>query len=117
MRTPKYGETWVYEPCEFHNQLRDVVWIGRSFEEQPERIRQYELGRLYCGCFYAADDPDAAVRELREYERIEGMRRDRLNKSNSRLPIAEPSRDWPLICGIVLAMLGLVGMLVFMVQR
>ena len=40
-----------------------------------------------------------------------------LNKSNTRLPVAEPARDWGLICGIALAMLGLVGMLVFLTQR
>jgi hypothetical protein len=116
MRTPRYGETWVYKPCEFHNQLRDVVWIGRSFEDQPERLRQYELGRLYCGCFYAADDPEAAIAELREWERLrsDGMR---LNKSNSRIPKVEPSRDWGLIAGMALAMLGLIGMLVFLTQK
>lgn len=42
----------------------------------------------------------------------------RLNKSNSRIPkMQEPSKDWGLICGIVLAMLGLVGMLVFLTQK
>jgi len=40
-----------------------------------------------------------------------------LNKSNSRLPMAQPSRDWGLICGIALAMLALVGMLVFLTQK
>lgn len=28
-----------------------------------------------------------------------------------------PTPDWPLICGMVLAMLGLIGMLVFMMGR
>jgi hypothetical protein len=41
----------------------------------------------------------------------------RLNKSNSRLPVVKPSRDWGLICGLALAMLALVAMLVFMVNR
>lgn len=43
------------------------------------------------------------------------MRRDRLNRSGQWGPA--PSRDWGLICGIVLAMLGLVGMLVFLTQK
>lgn len=42
----------------------------------------------------------------------------RLNKSNSRIPKAKgPSRDWGLIGGMLLAMLGLVGMLVFLIQK
>ncbi len=39
------------------------------------------------------------------------------NKSNSRIPSVQPSKDWSLICGMVLAMLGLVGMLVFLTQK
>jgi hypothetical protein len=41
----------------------------------------------------------------------------RLNKSNSRIPKAEPSRDWGLICGMALAMLGLILMLVWMTAQ
>lgn len=41
----------------------------------------------------------------------------RLNKSNSRIPRMEPSRDWGLICGLALAMLALVSMLVYLTQK
>jgi hypothetical protein len=42
-----------------------------------------------------------------------------LNKSNSRIPKwgPAPSRDWPLIAGMALAMLGLIGMLVLLTQK
>lgn len=41
----------------------------------------------------------------------------RMNKSNSRIPRVEPSRDWGLIAGMALAMLGLIGMLVYLTQK
>lgn len=41
----------------------------------------------------------------------------RLNKSNSRILKVEPSKDWGLIAGMALAMLGLIGMLVFLTQK
>jgi hypothetical protein len=41
----------------------------------------------------------------------------RLNKSNSRIPKVKPSKDWGLIAGMALAMLGLIGMLVFLTQK
>lgn len=36
---------------------------------------------------------------------------------SGRFPVYKPHPDWDLICGILLAMLGLVGLLVFLVQR
>ena len=39
-----------------------------------------------------------------------------LNK-RGQWPAVQPSTDWGLICGIVLAMLALISMLVFMVNR
>lgn len=71
VRTPKAGETWVWKDCELHDQLHDVVVVGRSFEDQPEFIQQHIIARVYCGCQYAADDPDAAVRQLRQRELME----------------------------------------------
>lgn len=68
IRTPKAGEIWVWKECEFHNQLRDVVLVVRNFEDHPDFIRQRILGCLYCGCQYASDDAEAAIRELRQYE-------------------------------------------------
>jgi len=71
IRTPKAGETWIWDACEFHRQLPDVVVEGCNFEDQPEFIQQHILGCLYCGCWHAADDPELAIRELRRYEERE----------------------------------------------
>lgn len=55
VRTPKAGEDWIYQSCEVHQHLSDVVLICRSFEDQPDRMKQYLLGLIYCGCFYPVD--------------------------------------------------------------
>ena len=67
LRTPQYGETWVWMPCEKHRykQLRDVVLVGRSFEDQPTSVQADIMEHVLCGCQYLAEDPAAAVRELR----------------------------------------------------
>jgi hypothetical protein len=70
MRTPKLGEEWVWLPCEKHRfkQLRDLVWIGRSHEDQPEFVQEMELEHIRCGCRFPADDPAAALADLRRDE-------------------------------------------------
>lgn len=70
MRTPKIGEEWVWMPCERHRfkQLRDLVVIGRDHEDQPDFIRAMELEHILCGCRFPADDPVAALADLRRDE-------------------------------------------------
>lgn len=70
IRTPKYGEEWVWLPCEKHRfkQLRDLVVIGRSHEDQPEFVREMELEHIRCGCRFPADDPVSALADLRRDE-------------------------------------------------
>lgn len=71
IRTPKAGETWVWLSCDKHEykQLRDVVWCGVDFEDQPLHIQQMQIEHYICGCQYAADDPEAAIAALRRDER------------------------------------------------
>jgi hypothetical protein len=75
MRTPKAGETWVWEKCEKHRyrQLRDVVLIGLDFEDQPPTFQEMILEHIRCGCQHPADDLPAAIRDLRRFEAIEEM--------------------------------------------
>jgi hypothetical protein len=70
IRTPKAGETWVWKPCERHRfkQLRDVVFVGRDYEDLPEDIQRDVMEHLVCGCQYAADDPERAIADLRHDE-------------------------------------------------
>ncbi len=75
VRTPKAGETWIWEKCEKHEftQLRDVVVEGRNFEDQPPFLQERILEHVRCGCQRPADDHDAAVRDLRRHESLEAM--------------------------------------------
>lgn len=70
MRTPKKGEIWVWKECDKHSgvQLKDVVLVGRDYEDQPEFIQNHIMEHIRCGCQYPADDPSQAINELREYE-------------------------------------------------
>jgi len=70
MRTPKAGEHWVWLPCEKHGftQLRDLVVEGRDFEDQPEFVQKEQLEHIRCGCRFPAEDPDAALADLRRDE-------------------------------------------------
>lgn len=73
MMTPKAGETWILLECRKHRQLRDVVLVGRSFEDQPPEFQEGILERIRCGCEYRAEDPEAAIRDLRLHERKEEL--------------------------------------------
>ena len=70
MRTPKAGESWVWLPCEKHRftQLRDLVVCGLDHEDQPPWAQEMQLEHIRCGCQFPADDPDAALADLRRDE-------------------------------------------------
>lgn len=72
VRTPKAGETWIWKECHKHQfkQLRDVVWCGCDFEDHPPHIQEYLMPFYICGCQYAADDPEGAIRALRIDEEL-----------------------------------------------
>jgi len=110
LRTPKLGETWVWMPCEkhAHKQLRDVVWVGRDFEDQPPGVQDDIMEHILCGCRYVADNPEAAIRELRvDEKRHEWEMRAKIASmlagSGTSPEHSEASLGWlvPVILGVI----------------
>lgn len=83
-----------------------MVVVGRSFEDQPEFIQQHIIARVYCGCQYAADDPEAAVRQLRKREEQEKL--DFLMEYGRAMADAKKSSDPNVPIIVIVLMLALV---------
>jgi hypothetical protein len=112
MRTPKVGETWIWNPCDAHGyrQLRDVVEVGRNFEDQPNFIQDEIMEHLICGCQYASDDPEAAIRDLRQYEEQEKKEFLKKFESIESTPEVEGDPSWlvPIVLFVIAVLMFLV---------
>lgn len=109
IRTPKAGETWIWMPCDKHGyrQLRDVVYCGRDFEDQPEFAQRKIMENLVCGCQYAADDPGRAILALRAHEyQHEADFRLKVAEIEARAYLPEPLEvsPWWAVAVILVAM-------------
>lgn len=113
-RTQKVGEEWVWLPCEKHRfkQLRDLVICGRDFEDQPESVQADIMEHIQCGCQFPADDPVAALADLR---RDEARHESEMRAKIAAIMYPAPREYGSNVPWLVLAILGTMAAFIYLV--